>query len=154
MGDRAPVHITIGGTMPREVLADFAGIADSYDLRVEWDGEPFDPAAIVAGEPLELYGTELNGGQIPEIDAFCAEHGLPFRRWSGGCLGAYLPEIILFDGQGPMRDYTASEDEYVLFPPSWINNFTRLRDLKREIARAEQTIPAFVIAGGSSDDRN
>jgi hypothetical protein len=72
------------------------------------------------GEPLELYGTELNGGQIPEIDAFCIEHGLPFRRWSGGCLGAFLPEIVLFEGSGPMRDYTASEDEYVLFPPSWI----------------------------------
>jgi hypothetical protein len=68
------------------------------------------------GEPLELYGTELNGGQIPEIDAFCCEHGLPFRRWSGGCLGAFLPEIVLFEGSGPMRDYTASEDEYVLFP--------------------------------------
>lgn len=143
MGDRAPVHITIGGALPREHLETFAAHAAYYDLRTEWDGEP-----------LELYGTELNGGQIPEIDAFCAEHGLPFRRWSGGCLGAYLPEIILFDGQGPMRDYTASEDEYVLFPPSWIKSFTRLRDLKREMARAELTIPAFVVTGGASDDHS
>lgn len=146
MGDRAPVHITIGGTMPREVLADFAGIADSYDLRVEWDGEPFDPAAIVDGEPLELYGTELNGGQIPGIDDFCVRHGLVFRRWSGGCLGAFLPEIVVFDGSGPMRDYTASEDEYLLFPPSWINRFTRLRELKRAMAQAEITVPPLVIA--------
>lgn len=146
MGDRAPVHITIGGTMPREALADFAVIADSYDLRVEWDGEPFDPAAIVEGEPLELYGTELNGGQIPDIDEFCAQHGLVFRRWSGGCLGAFLPEIVVFDGSGPMRDYTASEDEYLLFPPSWINSFTRLRELKRAMAQAEITVPPLVIA--------
>lgn len=106
------------------------------------------------GEPLELYGTELNGGQIPDIDNFCAEHGLPFRRWSGGCLGAFLPEIILFDGASPMRDYTASEDEYVLFPPSWIRSFTRLRDLKRAIDRAEVTIPAFVVSGSVSNDRD
>ena len=53
-----------------------------------------------------------------------------------------------------MRDYTASEDEYVLFPPSWINGFTRLRDLKREMARAELTIPVFVVTGGASDDRS
>ena len=152
MGDRAPVHITIGGALPREHLEAFAAHAAGYDLRTEWDGEPFDPAVLPEDEPLELYGTELNGGQISEIDAFCAEHGLPFRRWSGGCLGAYLPEIILFDGQGPMRDYTASEDEYVLFPPSWIKSFTRLRDLKREIARAELTIPAFVVTGGASDE--
>lgn len=145
MGDRASVHITIGGALPREYLATFAAHADNYDLRTDWDSEPFDPAALVAGEPLELYGTELNGGQIPEIDAFCCEHCLPFRRWSGGCLGAFLPEIVLFEGSGAMRDYTASEDEYVLFPPSWIKGFTRLRDLKRELARAELTIPPFVL---------
>ena len=44
-----------------------------------------------------------------------------------------------------MRDYTASEDEYVLFPPSWIKSFTRLRDLKRALARAELSIPPFVL---------
>lgn len=146
MGDRASVHITIGGTLPRQHLEALAAHAETYDLRVEWDGEPFDPAALPEGEPLELYGTELNGGQIPDIDEFCAEHGLPFRRWSGGCLGAFLPEIVLFDGQGPLRDYTASEDEYLLFPPSWILGFTRLRDLKREIAAAELSIPPFVLA--------
>lgn len=146
MGDRASVHISIGGTLPRAHLEAFAAHAENYDLRVEWDGEPFDPAALAEGEPLELYGTELNGGQIPDIDAFCVDHGLPFRRWSGGCLGAFLPEIVLFDGQGPLRDYTASEDEYLLFPPSWILGFTRLRDLKREIARAELTIPPFALA--------
>lgn len=145
MGDRASVHITIGGTLPREHLATFAAHVTDYDLRTDWDSEPFDPAALVVGEPLELYGTELNGGQIPEIDAFCCEHGLPFRRWSGGCLGAFLPEIVLFEGSGAMRDYTASEDEYVLFSPSWIKSFTRLRDLKRALARAELTIPPFVL---------
>ena len=145
MGDRAPVHITIGGACPREHLEAFAVHAANYDLRVEWDGEPFDPAALSAGEPLELYGTELNGGQIPEVDAFCIEHGLIFRRWSGGCPGAYLPEIVVFEGTGPMRDYTASEDEYVLFPPTWILGFTRLRDLKRAMAKAEITVPPLVI---------
>ena len=85
MGDRAYVHITIGGTLPFEHFAALAAHAADYDLRTEWeDGEPLDLPALVAGEPLELYGNELNGGQIPTIDAFCVEHGLPFRRWSGG----------------------------------------------------------------------
>lgn len=145
MGDRAPVHITVGGTLSRGHLATLAAHAADYDLRTDWDSEPFDPAVLAVGKPLELYGTELNGGQIPQIDAFCCEHGLPFRRWSGGCLGAFLPEIVLFEGSGAMRDYTASEDEYVLFPPSWIKSYTRLRDLKRELARAELTIPPFVL---------
>lgn len=145
MGDRAPVHITIGGALRRDHLGELAACAEEYDLRSEWDGEPFDQAAVTQGEPLELYGTELNGGQIPEVESFCIEHGLIFRRWSGGCPGAYLPEIVVFDGTGPMRDYTASEDEYVLFPPSWIKGFTRLRDLKRAMAKAEITVPPLVI---------
>ena len=154
MGDRAPVHITIGGAPRRHLIGDLAACAEEYDLRAEWDGEPFAPATVTEGAPLELYGTELNGGQIPEVDAFCIEHGLIFRRWSGGCPGAYLPEIVVFDGMGPMRDYTASEDEYVLFPPSWIRSFARLRDLKRAIDRAEVTIPAFVVSGSDSNDRD
>jgi len=153
MGDRAPVHITIGGALRRDLLGDLAACAEEYDLRAEWDGEPFGPAAVIEGAPLELYGTELNGGQIPEVDAFCIEHGLIFRRWSGGCPGAYLPEIVVFDGTGPMRDYTASEDEYVLFPPSWIRGFTRLRDLKRAMAKAEITVPPLVIISRAEPPR-
>ena len=53
-----------------------------------------------------------------------------------------------------MRDYTASEDEYVLYPPSWINSFTRLRDLKREMTRAELTIPAFQVTEGEPNDHS
>lgn len=146
MGDRAFVHITIGGSLLREHLEALAGHAENYDLRVEWEGEPFDSAALADGAPLELYGTELKDGQISDIDAFCAEHGLPVRRWSGGCLGAFLAEIALFGGQAPMRDYTTSEDKYLLFPSSWILGFKRLRELKREIARAELTITPFVLA--------
>jgi hypothetical protein len=41
MGDRAPVHITIGGKLPREHLDEFAMRAAVYDLRIDWDGEPF-----------------------------------------------------------------------------------------------------------------
>ena len=59
-----------------------------------------------------------------------------------------MPEIVPFDGSGPLRDYTASEDEWVLFPSSWIRSFTRLRDLKRDMARAELIIPPFEIVGG------
>ena len=66
MGDRAPVHITIGGTLPREHLEVFAAHAADYDLRVEWDGEPFDPAALVAGVvDLEVVIDVLGHGRTP-----------------------------------------------------------------------------------------
>ena len=35
MGDRAPVHITIGGALPREHLEAFAAHAADYDLRTD-----------------------------------------------------------------------------------------------------------------------
>lgn len=145
MGDRAPVHITIGGKMPRDRLAEFARHAADYDLRVDWDGEPFDPEAIAEGEPLDLYGTEINGGLIDEIDTFCIRHGLQFRRWSGGCLGAFFPEIIVYDGTGKLRDYRASEDEHVVFSVQDIARYTRLRDLKRAIAGANVVIPLLEL---------
>ena len=145
MGDRASVHITIGGTLLREHLAALAGHIADYDLRIEWDGEPFDPAVLPEAKPLELYGMELNGGLIDDVDAFCTEHRLPFHRWSGGCLGAFDPEIVVFDGSGPPRSYIANDEGTVLFSRSWIGSFTRLRDLKREMARADVTIPSFMV---------
>ena len=38
MGDRAPVHITIGGALRRDLLADLAACAELYFLRTDWDG--------------------------------------------------------------------------------------------------------------------
>lgn len=154
MGDRAPVHITIGGALPREHLEAFAAHAADYDLRTEWDGEPFDPAVLPEAMPLELYGMELNGGLIDEVDDFCMEHGLHFHRWSGGCLGAFDPEIVVFDGAGSPRSYFANEEGTVLFSKSWIGDFSRLRDLKRAMARAEVSIPPFVVTEGEPNDRS
>ena len=145
MGDRASAHITIGGTLPREHLEEFAMRVADYDLRVEWDGEPFDPGALPDGEPLELYGMELNGGLVDEIDEFCANHGLTFCRWSGGCLGAFMPEIVIYEGTGKQRVYTASEDEFVVFSPTDLKAFKRMRDLRRAMAQAEITVPPFVL---------
>ena len=145
MGDRASAHITIGGTLPRDHLDEFAMRVADYDLRIEWDGEPFDPEVLIEGVPLELYGMELNGGLVDDLDAFCVEHCLTFRRWSGGCLGAFLPEIVSYEGTGKQRVYTASEDEYVVFSPTDIKAFKLMRDLRLAIARAEITVPPLVL---------
>lgn len=151
MGERAPLHITIGGTLPRGLLSVFTEHVASYDLRTEWDGEPFDPAALPSDAPLELFGTELNGGHVHDLEAFCTEHGLAFRRWSGGCLGVFLPGSVLFAGRGAVRTCEASEDGYAVFSASSISSFRRLRDLKRAAAHAELTIPPFVVSGGTGD---
>lgn len=145
MGDRASARITIGGALPREHLDEFFMRVADYDLRTDWDGEKFDPEALPAGEPLELYGMELNGALVDDLEAFCVAHGLIFRRWSGGCLGAFLPEIVIFEGTGKQRVYTASEDEEVVFSPTDIKAYRRMRDLRRAIAQAEITVPAFVV---------
>lgn len=145
MGDRAHVHVTLGATLPREHLDEFARRVADYSLRTDWDGDPFDPETLPVGEPLHLYGIDLKGGLIDDVDAFCVEHGLIFHRWSGGCLGALLPEIVIFEGTGKERCYTASEDEYVVFSPTDIKAFKRMRDLRRGIAQAEITVLPFVL---------
>lgn len=88
---------------------------------------------------------ELNGGLTDDVDAFCIEHGLVFHRWSGGCPGAFNPEIVVFDGSGLLRDYSANEDGDLLFSPQEIAKFTRMRDLKRAIALAQIIVPPFVL---------
>ena len=137
-------------TRDERVLVALSGGKDSLALMLELSRQGYN----VTGLHIDLDIPVSSAAARGVVERFCAKHGLPFRRWSGGCLVAFLPEIILLDGASPMRDYTASEDEYVLFPPSWIRSFTRLRDLKRAIDRAEVTIPAFVVSGSVSNDRD
>jgi hypothetical protein len=127
--------------------ATFAAHAADYDLRTEWDGEPFDPAALRPGEPLELYGTELNGGQIPEIDAFCMR-----ARPAVSPLVGRLPRRLPSRDR-PVRWQRAHArlhgERGRICPLSrrrGSRSFTRLRDLKREIGPRRADHPAFVSA--------
>jgi len=145
MGDRAQCHLTIGGKLPRTSLDDLCRHTDNYDLRTDWSGEPFTAADIKPGEPIELFGEELNGGLVDGLEKFCTDNKLHYRRWSGGCAGAFLPEIVVSHGDGETHDATASEDEYVVFTTEEINQAESLDQLKAKIGKFQPEVPAFEL---------
>ena len=145
MGDRAQCHLTIGGKLPHASLAELCRHADTYDLRTDWGGEPFTTANITPGEPIDLFGEELNGGLVDELEKFCIDHKLHYRRWSGGCAGAFNPEIVVSHGDGERHDATATEDEYVVFTTQEITTAESLDTLKATIAKFQPDVPAFEL---------
>ncbi len=146
MGDRAPCHLVIGGKLPAPKLPQLLQLIDAYDLRTEIDGEPFDASHIEPGAPIDLQGTELNGGCATDLENFCIEHKLPYWRWSGACLGAYEAAIVIFDNPDEdYRSYLALESEQPVAALSELEKFTSLEDVAAFVARASFDPPPFEV---------
>lgn len=146
MGDRAQCHIEIGGTLPAGLLDTLSQLIADYDLRCDWDGEPFDATSLPVDAVLDLYDDQLNGGLVPELERFCAENGLAFRRWSGGCLGAFNPEIVAHYGPGDSHDATADDNENPAFTADEIERAASLDELKGVVANLRRELPPFRLA--------
>lgn len=145
MGDRAQCHIQIGCHLAASKLGELAEQIAAYDLRTEWDGEPFDPDQLPDGEPLDLYGDQLNGGLVDDLEQFCRTNGLQFSRWSGGCVGAFNPEIAVYFGPDEEHDTTATEDEYPVLTKSDLDRFDSIQALRDHLALFDREIVNFVI---------
>lgn len=114
MADRVSARIAIGGTLPRSLLAAFTRTIEDEDARLDWEAEPLTDGAIPADGPLELMAHEVAWGNFSGLEEFCHEHGLAYVRWSGGCLGSFGPERIVFTGSGdPVRHAVTDDDELV-----------------------------------------
>ena len=146
MGDRAQCHIEIGGTLPALELDKLSQLIADYDLRSEWDGEPFDASLLPENAVLDLYGDQLNGGLVPELERFCAENGLAYRRWSGGCLGAFNPEIVAHYGPGDSHDSAADDNENPVFTADEIERAASLDELKNVVGNLRRELPPFRLA--------
>jgi hypothetical protein len=145
MGDRAQCSIEIGGTLPASLLDEFANHVASYDLRTDWSGEPYDPQTYPEGEKLNLFGEELNGGLVDTLEQFCKTNALQFRRWSGGCPGAFHPELVVYYGPNDEYEITATEDEHPVLTLQEISRFETIQDIKDFVARFTREIPTFTV---------
>src|SRR3546814_11227400 len=59
MADRVSASIAIGGKVSPTQLAELAAHIADYDLRIEWDGEPFDPIHLPQEDALRLFAHEV-----------------------------------------------------------------------------------------------
>jgi hypothetical protein len=104
MGDYFPGSIEIGGTITRAVYNKLFKLAQSYGF--EWADVPDDPDDLlkaIAGKPLEITDPQASGGMFPDIEEFCQENGLTFRRHSDSYC-EYEAEIVWWE---PGMDETA-----------------------------------------------
>jgi hypothetical protein len=83
MADRVSVSIRIGGEIPRRLVEVLANTIELERLSIDWDENPFDPAQLSLGRPLDLCAYEVAWGRLDDLEEFCVSQGLPFVRWSG-----------------------------------------------------------------------
>lgn len=148
MADRVSASIAIGGTANPAQLAQLAAHIADYDLRMDWDGEPFDPADLPKGDTLRLFAHEVPRGIFDDLEQFCCDAGLAYHRWSGACPGSFGAERIVHDGKTGPLNFSVDEDDNVVLHAQTIGQLGSMRAIRRYIAQAEIDLPPFTVAGG------
>lgn len=146
MADYVSARIRIGGPLAAALYDELADRITAYDLRTEWGGPCFDRRQARENGPLDLYAYDVSNGTFDDLEEFCIDHGLAFWRWSGGSAGAFDPEIVVFSGSGEPEDFTAAENEYVVFDAQAVHQLGSYGAIMAAIGRSCFDPPAFVIA--------
>ncbi|KKW92494.1 hypothetical protein [Sphingobium chungbukense] len=136
MVDRTAASIVIGGNVSAADYALLIEMIASYDLRTEWEGEPFDPAQRAIGEALSLYDQYAAWGRFDRLESWCIDKGLPFVRWCGGYCSQWGSQRLVFTGEGEPCAYGADDEDELLIG----------REKVRELGSYE-AIQAYFVAG-------
>lgn len=145
MADRVSARIAIGGTLPRSLLNDLKQHIDDEDLRVDWEGEPFDPEDLSVDAPLDLKAHEVAWGYFEQLEQFCRDHGLAYVRWSGGCPGSFGPDREVFTGSGEPRSHAVTEDDELVFSLETIRDLGSIAAIEARAAEGDFTPGPLVI---------
>ncbi len=145
MADRVAATIIIGGRVTQEQFEALAVIIAAEDLRLDWDGDPFDPKHIEPDQPLRLYAYEVAWGRFEALEQYCCNEQIAYQRWSGGCPGAFGAERIVFDGKSGPFNFTVDEDDRLVLHAQTIGQLGSMRAIRRYIAEADIEIPAFAV---------
>lgn len=148
MADRVSASIAIGGTVNPAQLAQLAARIADYDLRLDWDGEPFDPAHLLQGDALRLFAHEVPWGIFDDLEQFCCNEGLAYQRWSGSSPGSFGAERIVHDGKTGPLNFSVDEDDHLMLHAQTIGQLGSMRAIRRYIAQAEIELPPFTVAEG------
>lgn len=119
----------------------------AYELRTEWSGPSFEPAAPRDDSPLELHAYDVSNGAFYDLEEYCIDHKLAVWRWSGSSPGAFNPEIVVFTGSGEPEDFTAAEDEYVVFDAQAVHELGSYVAIMAAIGRCVFDPPHFILDG-------
>jgi hypothetical protein len=124
MSEPIPACISIGGKVPTSVVQQLCEAIQREGLALEWGDGHFEPqtAAELLDACQEMQGIRVlwlcddqaNWGRFSALEAFLAEHDIPFDLQSDGKF-EYSPELIAFrPGGGPVRIFTSPSGEPVI----------------------------------------
>ncbi|MBL0923457.1 MAG: hypothetical protein IBJ12_03190 [Sphingomonadaceae bacterium] len=147
MADRVSASIAIGGTVSVAQLEQLAAHIADYDLRIEWDGEPFDPAQLPQDDALRRFAHEVPWGIFDGLEQFCCDEGLAYQRWSGSCPGSFGAERVVHDGKTGPLNFSVDEDDNLVLHAQTIEQLGSIRAIRRYIAQAEIELPTFCVRG-------
>lgn len=146
MADRVSASITICGNVTADQFAELVSMIAAHGLSTEWDGAEFTADHYVARESLALFAHETPWGIFEDLEQYCCEHHLSYIRWSGGCVGSFGPERVVFDGKiGPLN-YDVDEDNHVVIHAHTIEQLGSMRAIRRYLKQAEIEMLPLVIA--------
>src|SRR3546814_15956704 len=145
MADRVSASIAIGGKVSPTQLAELAAHIADYDLRIEWDGEPFDPIHLPQEDALRLFAHEVPWGIFDTLEQFCCDSGLAYQRWSGSCPGSFGAERIVHDGKTGPLNFDVDEDDHIVLHAQTIGPLGSMSAIRRYIAQAEIELPPFPV---------
>jgi len=152
MGNRASCFFTVGGRISAVQFAKLARIIAFYDLRTDWEGEPFEPEGWSNLAPLHLYANKINNGGVPRLEDFCFTNRLPFRRISGGNLGAFPPELVVCHGDGVRRRFSADDEGRLIFTADEVAAAGCLDELHFSLRFAMRDIPVLAVTDGPAGE--
>lgn len=146
MADRVSASIIIGGTITAANFQELTGLIEHEGLSTEWDGEPFQPDDLSAGEPLRLYAHEVPWGRFEALESWCVANAVPFIRWSGAYPGQWGAERIVFPGEGEPKWFAADEDDYVLIGRHTAERLGSIEAIVALFDAAEFVVPPLAVA--------
>jgi hypothetical protein len=115
MSDHFPGEITIGGSIPRRLLDELAGMIASEGVSIDWQ-YALDKAAVRKvidaaaehGETVRFTDDEAVGGQFEDLENWLTSHGIDFDRHSDA---RYEYDGENAHGRGRKRPITMNSDQ-------------------------------------------
>lgn len=145
MSNRVSASIAIGGEIDAATYAELLDLIAAEHLSVDWDGAPFEPHEHEVDEPLRLCADKVSGGQFEDIEDFCVERGIAFRRWCGAYSGSWDAERVVFTGSGGLQAYGATEDNDVVIGRQTACELGSFEAILDHFATADFQVPPLVI---------
>jgi hypothetical protein len=155
VGNRVSASIVIGRQAPAHLLDAFCQVIEDERLGPDW-GDSFDSRDELVAylrnglDGVDLFGTEVNGGEFDTLQGFCAEHGLAYRLTYDGYGGEWGPATRLHHADGTEETCSLDRDggaACVSRDDLAILAFASLGELQAYLERFDRFRPGPLVIG-------